>query len=51
MSVINKKPFVEKVVGNSGIVNVIPPLPSENGTYVLKCVVLNGVHTFSWIVE
>jgi lysophospholipase L1-like esterase len=36
--------------GNGGSVDIIPPIPQVNGTYVLKCVVLNGVHTFSWII-
>lgn len=51
MSVLNKKPFVEKVVGNSGIVDVIPPLPTTAGTYTLKLTVSNGVNNFSWVLD
>ena len=37
--------------GNSGSVDVIPPMPQTNGTYTLKVVVLNGVHTLSWVLD
>jgi hypothetical protein len=37
--------------GNNGSVDVLPPLPTTNGTYTLKLTVLNGVNTFSWILD
>ena len=32
-------------------VSPIPTLPSEDGTYVLKCVVSSGTATLSWVAE
>ena len=37
--------------GNSGVVETLPALPTTNGTYALKLTVLNGVNTFSWILD
>jgi hypothetical protein len=28
-----------------------PALPTGNGTYILKLTVLDGVNTFSWILD
>lgn len=37
--------------GNSGVVETLPALPTTNGTYTLKLTVLDGVNTFSWILD
>ena len=37
--------------GNSGVVETLPALPTNNGTYTLKLTVSNGVNTFSWISD
>ena len=37
--------------GNSGNVDTLPALPTANGTYTLKLTVLDGVNTFSWILD
>ncbi|MFA6654071.1 MAG: SGNH/GDSL hydrolase family protein, partial [Candidatus Delongbacteria bacterium] len=37
--------------GNSGNVDTLPALPTANGTYTLKLTVLDGVNTFSWIID
>ena len=37
--------------GNSGVVETLPALPTPNGTYTLKLTVLDGVNTFSWILD
>jgi len=37
--------------GNSGVVETLPALPTSNGTYTLKLTVLNGVNTFSWVLD
>ena len=38
--------------GNSGSVDVIPPLPTTAGTYTLKVVIsAQGIPTFSWVED
>lgn len=37
--------------GNSGVVDKLPALPTANGTYTLKLTVLDGVNTFSWVLD
>lgn len=36
--------------GNNGVVEILPPLPTTNGSYTIKLTVLNGVNTFEWIL-
>ena len=50
MLALNKKPYAQKVIESLGQ-EELPALPTANGTYTLKLTVLNGVNTFSWVVD
>ena len=35
--------------GNKGDMDVIPPIPTTDGTYTLKVTITGGIPVFSWV--
>lgn len=35
--------------GNKGDMDLIPPIPTTDGTYTLKVVITDGIPVFSWV--
>lgn len=35
--------------GNKGGMDVIPPIPTTDGTYTLKVTITGGIPVFSWV--
>ena len=36
--------------GNKGDMDLIPPIPTTDGTYTLKVTITGGIPVFSWVV-